>query len=134
MSQYTVIFYPENIQVVVQEGDNLLEIARQADVLLTSSCGGNGVCGKCKVIIRKGDVHTEPTKFIDRGERERGYVLACTTLVHSDLEVEIPPESRLEDEQFLLGQEEIILEELEREETAFQPQLTDRAQFPPIFP
>ena len=133
MSQYTVTFYPDNIQVVVQEGDNLLEIARQADVLLTSSCGGNGVCGKCKVIIRKGDVHTEPTKFIDRGERERGYVLACTTLVHSDLEVEIPPESRLEDEQFLIGQEEIILEELEREEAEFQPQLAERRQFPSIF-
>ena len=133
MPQYTVTFYPENIQVVVQEGDNLLEIAQQADVLLTSSCGGNGVCGKCKVIIRKGDVHTEPTKFIDRREREQGYVLACTTLVHSDLEVEIPPESRLEDEQFLIGQEEIILEELEREEVEFQPQLAERRQFPSIF-
>ena len=133
MPQYTVTFYPENIQVVAQEGDNLLEIAQHADVLLTSSCGGNGVCGKCKVIIRKGDVHTEPTKFIDQRERKQGYVLACTTLVHSDLEVEIPPESRLEDEQFLVGQEEIILEEFDREEVEFQPQLSERAQFPPIF-
>ena len=133
MSQYTVTFYPENIQVVAQEGDNLLEIARQADVLLSSSCGGNGVCGKCKVIIRRGDVHTEPTKFIDQRERRQGYVLACMTLVHSDLEVEIPPESRLEDEQFLIGEEEIIIEEeLEREEAEFQPQLSERAQFPPI--
>ncbi|MFQ6039310.1 MAG: ASKHA domain-containing protein [Candidatus Poribacteria bacterium] len=134
MSQYTVTFYPENIQVIAQEGDNLLEIAQQADVLLTSSCGGNGVCGKCKVIIRKGDVHAEPTKFIDQRERRQGYVLACTTLVHSDLEVEIPPESRLEDEQFLIGEEEIIIEEeLEREEAEFQPQLSERAQFPSIF-
>jgi uncharacterized 2Fe-2S/4Fe-4S cluster protein (DUF4445 family) len=134
MPQYTVTFYPENIQVVAQEGDNLLEIAQQADVLLSSSCGGNGVCGKCKVIIRSGDVHTEPTKFIDRREREQGYVLACTTLVHSDLEVEIPPESRLEDEQFLIGQEEIILEEeLEREGAELQPQLSERTQFPSIF-
>jgi len=151
MSQHTVTFYPENIQVVAQEGDNLLEIAQQADVLLTSSCGGNGVCGKCKVIIRSGDVHTEPTKFIDRREREQGYVLACMTLVHGDLEVEIPPESRLEDEQFLIGQvehpdlpaataaqagevgEEIILEELERKEAEIKPPLSDRAQFPSIF-
>ncbi|MBM3237025.1 DUF4445 domain-containing protein [Candidatus Poribacteria bacterium] len=133
MSQYTVTFYPENIQVVAQEGDNLLELAQQSDVLLTSSCGGNGICGKCKVIIRKGDVHAEPTKFIDRRERQQNYVLACMTLVHSDLEVEIPPESRLEDEQFLIGQEEIIEEELEREEVEFQPQLSDRAQFPLIF-
>jgi len=133
MPQYTVTFYPENIQVIAQEGDNLLEIGQQADVLLTSSCGGNGVCGKCKVIVRKGDVHAEPTKFIDHRESERGYVLACTTLIHSDLEVEIPPESRLEDEQFLIGEEEIILEELEQEEAEFQPQLAERGQFPSIF-
>jgi len=133
MPQYTVTFYPENIQVIAQEGDNLLEIAQQADVLLTSSCGGNGVCGKCKVIIRKGDVHTEPTKFIDRREREQGYVLACMTLVHSNVEVEIPPESRLEDEQILIGQEEIILGELEREEEVEKLQFAERAQFPLVF-
>ncbi|MFC1713475.1 ASKHA domain-containing protein [Candidatus Poribacteria bacterium] len=115
MSQYTVTFCPENIQTVAEEGDNLLDLAKQADIQLTSSCGGNGMCGKCKVIIRKGDVHTEQTSFIDQRERELGYVLACLTVVQSDLEVEIPPGSRLEDEQILAGEVELEIEKWEGE-------------------
>lgn len=130
MSQYTVTFYPENVQVVAQEGDNLLDLAKQADVQITSSCGGNGVCGKCKVIIREGDVHTEQTSFIDQMERDQGYVLACLTLVQSDLEVEVPPESRLEDEQILMGAEEVVIEKLEREEAEMLSSVKEIAQVP----
>lgn len=115
MSQYTVTFYPESVQTVAEEGDNLLDLVKQADIQLTSSCGGNGMCGKCKVIIRKGDVHAEQTPFIDERERENGYVLACLTVVQSDLEVEVPPGSRLEDEQILMGEEEVDIERWERE-------------------
>jgi len=115
MSQYTVTFYPESVQIVAEEGDNLLDLVKQADIQLTSSCGGNGMCGKCKVIIRKGDVHTEQTPFIDQRERENGYMLACLTVVQSDLEVEVPPGSRLEDEQILMGEEEVDIERWEKE-------------------
>jgi len=104
MPQYTVTFYPENVQIVAEEGDSLLDVARRADVLLSSVCGGNGVCGKCKVRVRKGDFHTEPTPLIDGRESAQGYVLACFTVVQSDLEVEIPPESRIEDEQILVDE------------------------------
>lgn len=114
MSQYTLTFYPENTQIVASEGDNLLDIAKRGDILLTSLCGGTGVCGKCKVIIKKGDVQTESTRFITEEEREKGYCLACQTTVHSNLEVEVPPESRLEEEQILIDSKEVI-ERLEEE-------------------
>lgn len=114
MSQYTLTFYPENTQIVASEGDNLLDIAKRGDILLTSLCGGTGVCGKCKVIIKKGNVQTESTRFITEEERGKGYCLACQTTVHSNLEVEVPPESRLEEEQILIDSKEVI-ERLEEE-------------------
>lgn len=125
MSQYTVTFYPENVQIAVQEGDNLLETAKRADIPLTSACGGTGTCGKCKVIIRKGDVHTESTRFISEAERERGYALACLTDIHSDLEVEVPPESRIEDEQILMDQKDLIekFEQVEHPDEVGEEQL-----------
>ncbi len=125
MPQYTVTFYPRNIQIVAQEGDNLLALVRQANISLTSACGGNGACGKCKVIIRKGEVHTKAqagqASFINLREREQGYVLACLTTIHGDLEVEIPPESQLDDEQILMDAEQLVTEELERETETFSP-------------
>jgi len=114
MSQYTVTFYPENTQIAASEGDNLLDIAKHADIPITSLCGGTGTCGKCKVIIKKGDVQTESTHFISQEEKEKGYCLACLTTVHSDLEVEVPPESRLEEEQILIDSKELV-EKLEQE-------------------
>ena len=58
-------------------------------------CGGEGSCGKCRVIVQKGEVEGESTEFLTRDEIRRGYVLACQVRPRSDLEVEVPPESRL---------------------------------------
>jgi len=69
---------------------------------LSSPCGGDGLCGKCRVIIKKGEVLSVPTSLLTREEIRRGYVLACQTKVEGDLEVEIPPESRTEAAQFLI--------------------------------
>ncbi|MDQ1328566.1 MAG: hypothetical protein QG641_1851 [Candidatus Poribacteria bacterium] len=129
MPRYIVTFYPKKIQInnnfniygratsIAKEGDNLLEIAKPANVFLNNTCGGEGICGKCKVIIRKGDYQTKDTPFISQRERELGYVLACHTTVHSDLEVEILPESRLEDEQFLTGDKETLLDKFDTKDT-----------------
>lgn len=94
---YTVTFFhPHPTQIEVKKGRDLLSAAVEAGVYINSSCGGDGVCGRCKVIIKKGEVKTEPSGRISLEEREKGYVLSCQTTVHSDVEVEVPPESRLE--------------------------------------
>jgi len=85
--KYTVTFFHPR---------DLLSAAVAAGVYINSSCGGDGVCGRCKAIIKKGQITTEPSGRISMEEREKGYVLACQTTVHSDVEVEVPPESRLE--------------------------------------
>ncbi|HUU68914.1 MAG TPA: 2Fe-2S iron-sulfur cluster-binding protein, partial [Planctomycetota bacterium] len=40
----------------VAAGESLLAAARAAGVRLHSECGGDGLCGKCKVIVRRGSV------------------------------------------------------------------------------
>jgi uncharacterized 2Fe-2S/4Fe-4S cluster protein (DUF4445 family) len=97
-----VTFWPEGERVQVPLETTLLEAAKSAGVDLASSCGGDGLCGKCRVIVRQGNVTAQPTSLLTREEIRRGYALACETQVAGDVEVEIPPESRAEAAQILI--------------------------------
>jgi len=96
MEKVTVKFYPDNKQVQIEKGKTVLAAAISAGMHINSSCGGDGVCGRCKVIIKSGKVQTQPTGRITLEERRLGYLLACLSTIETDLEVEIPPESRLD--------------------------------------
>ncbi len=78
---------------------NILELAREAGVPLQSTCGGKKICGKCKVIVEKSDGPLPPPS--DRecevfGELvDKGYRLACDTILTNKAVVLIPEESRL---------------------------------------
>jgi uncharacterized 2Fe-2S/4Fe-4S cluster protein (DUF4445 family) len=91
-----VHFSPDNIDVTVAEGTSLLEAALSAGVHINAACGGNGVCGTCRVLIRRGEVESTPSDKLSTQEYEQGYRLACQSRVLSDLLVDIPVESRLE--------------------------------------
>ena len=103
MEKHRVIFLPDQKQVEVDEGTLLIEAAEKAGAYLNSLCGGEGVCGKCRVQIIKGKakVDNNSVAFFTKEEIEKGYVLACQTRVKENLEILIPPESRLEEEQIL---------------------------------
>ncbi|HFL2579377.1 TPA: corrinoid activation/regeneration protein AcsV [Clostridioides difficile] len=85
-----VSFTPNNKEVYCNEGDILLEVARNADIFIDAPCNGNVSCGKCKVKLLNGKVDTEKTRHITDDEWERGYILACCTKVISDIEIEVP--------------------------------------------
>jgi len=73
----------------------LLEVARQAGVLLTAICGGQGTCGRCVVQVLSGQV-SPPTRTEESelGEAlNKGWRLACQTHVAGDARIYIPPES-----------------------------------------
>ena len=107
MKKFKVIFYPDNKTVEIEKGKTILAAALTANIHINSSCGGEGVCGRCKVIVNKGEVISQPSGRLSPEQRKQGYFLACQALIQSDLEVLIPPESRLELEK--LTQEEIDL-------------------------
>ena len=96
MEKYTVTFIPDNKKVSVDRGTTILSAAISAHIHLNAVCGGDGVCGRCKVIVKQGTVHAEPTGKISVDERKRGMHLACQTLIESDVEVEVPVASRLD--------------------------------------
>ena len=89
-------FQPYNREAVVAEGENVLRAAMAAGVYIQASCGGEGVCGKCKVLIEKGNVRSEPDPRISEEEYRQGYRLACRTVILSDADVRVPVESELD--------------------------------------
>lgn len=95
MAEFRIRFLPEGQEAVVEEGSTVLEAARRANVYVGAICGGEGICGKCRVIVREGEVKGESTEFLTRDEIRRGYALACQVVATGDLVVEVPPESRL---------------------------------------
>ncbi|MCM8799314.1 MAG: ASKHA domain-containing protein [Candidatus Omnitrophica bacterium] len=95
MEKFKVTFYPDNKTIEVEKGKTILSAAISAGVYINSSCGGEGVCGRCKVILKKGTVLSQPTGRLSLEERRHNIYLACLATIQSDLEVEIPEESRL---------------------------------------
>ncbi len=105
MEKFKVTFYPENKTVEVEKDKTILAASISAGIYINSSCAGEGVCGRCKVILKKGQVLSQSAGKLSSEEKKRGVHLACMSAVQSDLEVEIPAESRLNLEG--LTQEEI---------------------------
>jgi len=91
-----VHFEPDNVDIMVEPGANLLQTAIDAGVHINASCGGTGVCGTCKVVIRKGEVESTRTEKLSDKEWEQGTRLACQSRILTDLTVYVSVESRLE--------------------------------------
>ncbi|PIQ46528.1 MAG: hypothetical protein COW04_01660 [Deltaproteobacteria bacterium CG12_big_fil_rev_8_21_14_0_65_43_10] len=103
MDKHTVVFQPGGVKVEVTTGTTLLEAATKAGVYVNSLCGGEGVCGKCRIQISHGVAppNARSISFLSREEIQDGFLLACQTEIRDNLEVWVPPESRLEKEQIL---------------------------------
>ena len=96
MNTYKVLFLPHNKGITVEDGEKLIRAAVEAGVHVNASCGGEGVCGKCRVIVEKGDVDCSFTEKLSKEDVEEGYRLACQSLVKSDLVVRVPVESSVD--------------------------------------
>ena len=71
-------------------GDNLLELARRANVAIDAPCSGNGSCGKCRVKLVEGQLETLKSRHITEEEYEAGWRLSCNSKVLSDCTVFVP--------------------------------------------
>jgi 2Fe-2S ferredoxin len=87
-----VSFVPIDKKAVARPDETLLDVARRAGVPLGSSCGGVGICARCKVRVLDGaktlskPTSVELTTIMERrfapGER-----LACQAVVGGDCTV-----------------------------------------------
>jgi len=93
MQEFTVTIKNQKKAVKASKGSDLLSVLVKAGIILNAACGGDGICGKCKVIIRSGEFRAEESKLIKEADRKKGIVLACQAIIEGDLEVEIPKES-----------------------------------------
>ncbi len=91
-----VTFNPYEITVRVRDGESLLSAALDAGVHIDASCGGEGVCGKCKVILESGEIDSDDSGLLSAEERSKGFRQACQSRVKSDVVVRIPPSSLLD--------------------------------------
>ena len=80
----------EDVTTFAQEGENLLEVARQTNVAIDAPCGGNASCGKCKVKLVEGELHSPKTRHISDEEYQGGWRLACVSKITGDVAVEVP--------------------------------------------
>ena len=78
------------IQIECNAGDNLLELARRANVAIDAPCSGNGSCGKCRVKLIDGEVESIPSRHITDEEYNAGWRLSCNTKVMGDCTVFVP--------------------------------------------
>jgi uncharacterized 2Fe-2S/4Fe-4S cluster protein (DUF4445 family) len=93
MSTYKLKFLPYDTEITVPEGETVIRAALEGGVHVNASCGGEGVCGKCRVIIEDGTVEGGISEKLSQEDQDQGYRLACQSLVKSDLVVRIPVES-----------------------------------------
>ena len=88
-----VIFQLEGAGTVAVDaniGDNLLELARRANVAIDAPCSGNGSCGKCRVQLLDGSVDSLPSRHISQEEFDAGWRLSCNCKVVGDCTVLVP--------------------------------------------
>ncbi|MHC4267302.1 MAG: ASKHA domain-containing protein [Planctomycetota bacterium] len=103
---FKIHFLPNDKIVEIKKGNTVLDAAHSANIYINSICGGDGICGKCKVVLSSGTVDAPPTKLLSNEEADKDYILACEASITSDLQVLIPKETRLEGKKILLDQNE----------------------------
>lgn len=96
MSKCTVTFLPHQRSVSVSAGESIIRAALQAGVHINASCGGEGVCGKCRVLLEEGSVSGGISERISKDDFAEGYRLACLAKATEDVTVRIPVESAMD--------------------------------------
>ncbi|MDM8525824.1 ASKHA domain-containing protein [Desulfococcaceae bacterium HSG8] len=96
MTMHKVLFLPHNQEITVRDGETLVRAAMEAGVHINASCGGEGVCGKCRVIIEHGNVEEGVTEKLSKDDLEKGYRLACKSVIRGDVTVRVPVESEVD--------------------------------------
>ena len=87
-----VTFTPLGKTAEAKSDETILDVARRAGVPLGNSCGGIGICSRCKVRVLAGaESLTPPTSVESRFAAARGFEaderMACQAVVGGNCEV-----------------------------------------------
>lgn len=85
----TSVSVPDFAQTIdAKKGQVLADVLEGAGLSLIVACR-SGICGSCKCKVSKGSVSSTSQETLTPEEIEQGYVLACSSTIDSDLEVQI---------------------------------------------
>ena len=110
------------VEIACNAGDNLLELARRANVAIDAPCSGNGSCGKCRVKLLEGQLETIPSRHITDEEYNAGWRLSCNCKVVGDCTVFVPDiasayQSRMKTADLSSPEEVAIFQQVQKEIT-----------------
>jgi len=93
-----IYFLPDKKNIEVNEGTTILETLEKVGMNINTPCGGKGICGKCKVLVKEGIAAAVPLEeeLLSKEEIKKGFRLACQSKLFKDTVIEIPPEIRLD--------------------------------------
>ena len=108
------------VSIECNAGDNLLELARRANVAIDAPCSGNGSCGKCRVKLIEGQLDSFKSRHISDEEYNAGWRLSCNAKVLTDCVVWVPDiasayQSRMKTADLSSPKEIAIFEECQRD-------------------
>ncbi len=103
---FKILFQPDNVVVEVEAQSTLLQAANKAGLPLKATCGGKGTCGKCLVRVLKGDYLLRDGTIKDKTDK----IPACQVVVLSDMEVEVPQETKLDKHKVLIQKDNLLAE------------------------
>jgi ferredoxin len=114
-----VNFVSEKQEIEVENGVNLREAARKAGIAIYKgldqylNCRGLGLCGTCRVLVKKGMENLTPKTFMERFNfnthpltmfarigHEEEMRLSCQVKVNGDCTIQTQPEFNLSGENF----------------------------------
>jgi uncharacterized 2Fe-2S/4Fe-4S cluster protein (DUF4445 family) len=96
MAEHTIRIDATKDKVQVKTGTLLSEAVLSAGIDLNQPCGGQGRCGRCALQITKGDVRRRSTIRLSQEDLDRGFALACQSVVEGDISVTVPPQEKIE--------------------------------------
>jgi ferredoxin len=87
-----VTFTPLGRTAPAREDETLLDVARRTGAPLGNSCGGVGICARCRVrVVAGGENLSPPTSVELRFGQPRGFAsderMACQAVVFGDCEI-----------------------------------------------
>ncbi|MGB0723371.1 MAG: NADH:ubiquinone reductase (Na(+)-transporting) subunit F [Gammaproteobacteria bacterium] len=82
------------MDIDTQVGPKLLGALADANLFVSSACGGGGTCGQCKVKVLEGGGELLPTEssLVSKREAAEGVRLSCQVGIKQDMKVEVEPE------------------------------------------
>lgn len=80
-------FVPLGTSAAAKDNETILDVARRVGAPLGNSCGGVGVCARCKVRVLEGPLSAPTSVELRFGKLEGEERLACQAVVLGDCAV-----------------------------------------------